>query len=586
MMKRTGLALSAAILGGLLVMIAGEGMARQNGRRSPDRARPSVKTPAEETAYSEYTQNEAIATFLSRLAAAAPDVLAVSVVGRSLPAESYGARDLFLVTLALREGDAAGGPVVPDPAKPTVLFTAAQHGNEQSAKEAVLRLVRDLAVGDLRPLLAKVNVLAMPQTNPYGNFMNVRVNELGLDMNRDHIKLETAGVRAIHRVFRAWTPEVTIDVHEKGDDYYRVSIGCVSNANIGHNLQDYSRGVILAEVERALQSRRTTFHEYLVTEALGVDTSSGAAPREARPAGRGEEMKRFSTSDLNDGRNSLGIFETLSFIQEGASRHDLETLAARTAWQYEGLRAFLGSIAGHAPEILEMVRGDRARLIQRAAARAAGDPVHLRMRYARDPGQPRLLLKRYATSASPIRGTLRVDKKAGETLTAADIVPAPGPRNLRVVDDVVENWFPNVEPTLSVPRPRGYIIRGARLDIVETLVNLGVEVGQFDRGGVLDAEVFEVDEIVLSAADYEAPERIEVSRKAARAQVTQGDFYVDGDQPAANLIPCLLEPQSQYGLIRYWKFKLTPEAGGVFEILRYAGAAQPPTVPYRPWGSS
>ncbi len=146
-----------------------------------------------------------------------------------------------------------------DRTKPTVLFTAAQHGNEQSAKEAVLWLIRDLAVGDLKPLLKKINVLAIPQTNPYGNFMNARANELDLDMNRDHVKLEAEGVRAIHRVFGAWMPEVTIDVHEKGDDYYRVSIGCVSNANIGRDLQDFSRGILLAEVEKGLEKRRSPF---------------------------------------------------------------------------------------------------------------------------------------------------------------------------------------------------------------------------------------------------------------------------------------------------------------------------------------
>ena len=69
-----------------------------------------------------------------------------------------------------------------------------------------------------------------------------------------------------------------------------------------------------------------------------MDTSAGAALRPEDLAGPREEMKRYSTTDLNDGRNSLGIFETLSFIQEGASRHDLETLKGRTAWQYRGLQ--------------------------------------------------------------------------------------------------------------------------------------------------------------------------------------------------------------------------------------------------------
>ncbi len=539
---------------------------------------PLPPTPAELANYLAYSQNEAVTAFLSALDAASDNV-AVSVVGRSLGTDAYAARDIVLVVLS---ANGAAAPEKLDRAKPTVLFTAAQHGNEQSAKEAVLRLVRDLAAGDLRPLLDKVNVLAMPQTNPYGNAMDVRVNELDLDMNRDHVKAEAEGVRAIHRVFRRWMPEATIDVHEKGDDFYRVSIGCVSNANIGRDLQDFSRQVLLAEVEKALEAKKIAFHEYLVTEDLGVDTSSGAAYA-AGPGGPREEMKRYSTTDLNDGRNSLGIFETLSFIQEGASRHDLATLEARTTWQYHGLRAWLGSVAGHGPEVLEIVRGDRTRLLERSAVRAAGDPVHLRMRFARDPRQPELRLKRFETAESPIRGILKTDKKAGETLAAADLAPYPGPRTIRIVEETVKNWFPNVEPTLSVPRPRGYIVRGDRLDIIETLLDLGVEVGLVVRDGLMAAEAYEATAVVPAALDYLAPDKIEVAAKAVQVPVRRGDFFIDCVQPAANLAPCLLEPQSEFGLIRYWKFKLVPEAGGVFEILRLTGTAAPAVVPYKPW---
>lgn len=586
-MKRASCALIVAISIWGLSAAAGRAIAGPEGRSlqaasSAKPWRPSfIKTPAEEANYLRYSQNEAIASFLSALQAQTPG-LSVSVVGRTFPTEAYGARDIYLAVL----GHVSDAPDIYDEPlsrkKPTVLFTAAQHGNEQSAKEAVLMLLRDLAVGDLRPLLAKVDVLVMPQTNPYGNFMNVRANELDLDMNRDHIKLEAEGVRAIHRVFQAYGPEVTIDVHEKGDDYYRVSTGCVSNANISRDLQDYSRGVILAEVEKSLAKKKITFHEYLVTEDLGVDTSSGAA-YERGQAGPREEMKRFSTTDLNDGRNSLGIFETLSFIQEGASRHDLETLRDRTAWQYQGLRAFLESVAAHADEILKMVEEHRGSLIERAEARDGADPVHLRMKFARDPKEPQLLMKRFETAASPIRGVLKVDKKAGETFSAADITPYPGPSSLKIVDEVVKNWFPNVEPTLSVTRPRGYIIRGDRLDIVETLLALDVEVDTFADAGLVEAEAYEVTTIVPSKLDYVAPEKIEVAAKAVGVPVKKGDFYVDCVQPAANLVPSLLEPQSEFGLIRYRKFKLVPEAGGVFEILRFAGKTAPAVVPYKRW---
>jgi predicted deacylase len=537
-----------------------------------------LPTPAEEAAYLKYTQNEAIAAFLSALDARSTE-LAVMIAGRSLPTDEYGAKDIFLAVLS------AGGAATPealDRAKPTVLFTAAQHGNEQSAKEAALWLLRDLALGDLQPLLEKVNVLVMPQTNPNGNFMNIRRDELGLDMNRDHVKLEAAGVRAIHRVFRTWMPEVTIDVHEKGDDYYRVSIGCVSNINITPDLQDFSRLTILAEVEKSLKKKSFTFHEYLVTQDLGVDTSSGAAYGTG-PAGQREEMKRFSTTDLNDGRNSLGIFETLSFIQEGASRHDLETLRDRTTWQYSGLRAFLESVAGHGPEVLKLVRDARARLLERVKTPAENDLVHLRMKFARDPAQPQLPLKTFERAPSPIRGVLKVDKKAGETLTAGDIAPYPLPTDLKVVDEVVKHWFPNVESTLAVRRPAGYVLRGDRLDIVETLLALGVEVGMLIEDGLVEAEVYEVTGIVPAKLDYLAPEKLDVEVKPLKVPIQRGDFYVTCGQPAANLIPCLLEPQSEFGLIRYWKYGLVPETGGIFPIFRYAGKIAPAVVPYKPW---
>jgi hypothetical protein len=230
-----------------------------------------------------------------------------------------------------------------------------------------------------------------------------------------------------------------------------------------------------------------------------------------------------------------------------------------------------------------LVRDDRARLLERAKAPAENDPVHLRMRFARDPGQPQLLLKTFERTPSPIRGILKVDKKAGETLAADEIDPYPLPSSVKVVDEVVKHWFPNVESTLAVRRPSGYILRGDRLDIVEMLLALDVEVGMFVKDGLVDIEAYEVTGIVPAKFDYLAPEKIDVAAKDLRAPVRKGDFYIACVQPAANLVPCLLEPQSEFGLIRYWKYGLVPETGGIFQIYRYAGKTEPAVIPYRPW---
>jgi len=538
-----------------------------------------LKTPAEESRYTQYSQHEEIARFLSALDFLSPEV-AVRVIGKTKEVRGFSAKDLFLAVVTEEGIDC---PEKLNRQKPTILLVASQHGNEQSGKEAALGLIRDLALGELKPLLKKVNFLAIPQANPCGNWFDRRQNEQDLDLNRDHVKLESEETKAIHSVFRAWMPEATMDVHEKGDDYYRVSTGCVSNVNIHPRLQDFSRSIILSAVAKNLQKKPVTFHEYLVTQEMGIDSSAGVRYSPEELSGR-EEMKRYSTTDLNDGRNSLGIFETMSFIQEGASRHDLETLEQRTRWQYFGLRYFLEAIADHAAEVNTLVRELRHGLIEKAKAYSEKELVHLAMDYVSDEKQPTLTIKKFERAESPIRGILKVDKKAGETLTMADVTPYPFPAEYKVTTEVVKNWFPGVAPTLSLPRPLGYVVPAGHQDIIETLLDHGLRVDMFIRDAQLEVEAYQVGEVVPAKYDYLPPEKIEVEKKALQVVIKKGDFYISCGQAGANLIPCLLEPQSQYGFIRYWSLKLVPEKDDFFAFYRLTRPSTLPLIPYRDWG--
>lgn len=538
----------------------------------------SVKTPAEETNYTQYSQAEDVAQFLSRVDHLSRE-MAVQVIGRTREARNYPSQDLYLCII---NEEGADLPDMLNRKKPTFLLVASQHGNEQSAKEAALWLIRDLTLGELKPLLKKVNFLVIPQANPYGNYFNQRSNELDLDMNRDHVKLESAGVEAIHHVFRKWMPEVSMDIHEKGDDFYRVSIGCVSNVNIDPSLEEFERNKILAEVEAKLKKRNITFFEYLVTQAMGIDSSAGVRYRPEETARR-EMMMRYSTTDLNDGRNSLGIYETLSFIQEGASRHDLETLRERTRWQYFGIRFVMESVADHGEEVTALVRNLRGKLLEKAKIYSEDDLVHLNMDYRRDEKQPELVLERFERTEQPVRGILKVDKKAGDPLFPGDIEAYRYPSEYKVTKEVIKNWFPNVAPTSSVIRPLGYIIPAKHQDVVETLIRHDIIVEMFTKDIHLDVESYQINEVVPSRYDYLPPEKLEAEKKSIQVVVKKGDYYVCCAQPASNLIPCLLEPQSQYGFIRYWKFKLVPEAGDIFAFYRYSGAKELPLVPYKNW---
>jgi hypothetical protein len=536
----------------LLSLIAGF---HAQSRRPESRA---ATTPAEDAQFTRYSLHEDVAGYLQAVDRASRQVT-VTPIGMTAPARDFPATALYLCVIT---AEGADKPTSLNRTKPTVLVLASQHGNEQSGKEAALQLIRDLALGTLKPLLKKANFLVVPQANPYGNWVNRRQNEQGLDLNRDHVKLEAPETRALHAVFRAWMPEVTLDIHERGDDYYRVSTGCVSNINIDPAIEAFSRDILFPAVENHVTAAGFTWHEYLVTEAMRSTEAAGAPDRPEGERPR-EMMTRYSTTDLNDGRNSFGIYETLSFIQEGASRHDIETLKVRTAWQYAGIKALVEAVVTHAAEVVNLVRGRRTALLQIATTYALDNMVHLRMAYVRDPRQPELTLRQFEPQAAePANQPLQIEP--------------------RVVTEIVRNWFPRVEPRVTVPRPLAYLIPSAHGAVVRTLIDHGLTLGVVTADTTLAVESQRITALVPSGEDDVAPQSIEVDRRMARVVAHKGDLFVSTAQPAASLIPSLLEPQSEFGLIRYRSYGLLPEVGAIWPFSRIVATDQLPLAPFLP----
>jgi hypothetical protein len=532
-----------------------------------------LPTPGEASNYARYTQADDVARFLSELDHRSAR-LAVQVVGRSGAVGSHPEQDLYLAILS---AEGAAEPAALQRSRPTLLLFASQHGDEQSGKEAALWLVRELALGALAPLLEQLNVLVVPQLNPHGNAVDRRVNEQDLDLNRDHVKLEAPQTRALHRVFRRWMPELTVDVHEKGDDYYRASFGCVSNPNIAARLLELCRGGLLADVAAELQTRGVSFHEYLVTQPLGIESAAGAALPQSATENR-PRMTRFSTTDLNDGRNGLGIYQTLSLIFEGASRRDVATLAERTDWQIAALRALLHSAARRGGEIAALVRSLRAEQLQRAASYSEDERVALRMEYARSAAQPVLRLLRFAPAAGLQPGP-GAPAAVGASAAPSEAAPTSSPA---AIEEVVENWFPDVRSTLSVARPLGYLIPAQRREVVELLLAHDIAVELLTAPARVPVQSYRIARATPAAFDYLAPE-LDVELESAEQSWPAGSFYVRSAQPAAQLIAALLEPQSQYGLIRYQKLGLLPTAGERFAFARVVQPPQLESVPYKPW---
>ncbi|MCX6267359.1 MAG: M14 family zinc carboxypeptidase, partial [Bacteroidetes bacterium] len=275
-----------------------------------------------------------------------PGLVKVDVIGQSVKG-----RNLY----AIRFSSSGFGQ---DQSKIKVLIFAQQHGNEQSGKEGVLLLAAELLKPENSYLFKKIDLMLIPQVNPDGSEVNQRRNANGMDLNRNHMILTEPETMALHQLFDKYLFEVTLDVHEYspyGDSWkkygYRknadITLGTTTNINIPEKIREMSGKMCLPFIFKYLSDRKFSSFTYC-------------------PGGPPEvEYIRHSTFDVNDGRQSFGIQNTFSFIQEGKNGVDdsIENMQHRAEGQMTGMRGLLEFVQINKDEIKMLVSAKRKKLI-------------------------------------------------------------------------------------------------------------------------------------------------------------------------------------------------------------------------------
>lgn len=456
-------------------------------------AERTVPTPLEETEGDTLTSYGDMMTFLTELqtetGAFTLDTIGTSNEGRSLVALHFDARS-----------SAGEEPL-------EILMYAQQHGNEPSGKEAAIALARDIATGAFTDFLDSAELFLVPQVNPDGSEARQRRNANDMDLNRNHLTLSTPEVLALHRLFNRIMPHVTLDIHEYGitgrsweeaglRKDFGEQIGALSNANMAMSLRGYAWDRMIPAMTRALAPRDVELQRYLVTDG---------------PEGR----FRYSTTALNDGRNSMGIYNSLSYLIEGRNGLTMEeNIRERARQQLETMKAFITYAADHTSEIRDLVEEERAAL----KSAGTGEEVALVMDYVPDPG----------------RSTVTVDVIDLETDAREELV--------------IEAFHPRVEATLTVPRPVGYVVPGDLTGVLEILERHGVEMTTVTDPMDARLGVYRIESTTPTTMEDKDFLAVDASVRREEGTIPEGDVIVWTDQIRTNLIVSLLEPQSQWGL--------------------------------------
>ena len=512
--------------------------APQSAPAQPGDAGSDLLTRAERTGYRETTAYDEVVQLVERTAALSDRVHATSfgttVKGRALP----------LVVV----GD------VPD-ARPTSVMAADRvriwlqaniHGGEVCGKEALLMLLRDLVTGAHQEWRSSLILLIAPIYNADGNErtaldnrpyqlgpvagMGTRRNAQDLDLNRDHMKLESPEARALVRAYADYDPHVVIDLHTtNGTQHaYHLTYAPPLHPNTYPAINALLRDEWLPAVTDAVRaSDRWEFYHY-----GNVPRAAGAEPSwrtfDHRP--------RFNN-------NYVGLRNRIALISEAYAYASFEERVAATLRFLEESLAFAHE---HAARIAALIA-------EADVTPVAGRTLATRAIPRRSPEPAEILLGRTEEVPHPETG-------------------APMRRRLDVVEPTLMDEYVAFEAAgdgLEVA-PASYYVPADLSPVVDLLAAHGVDTEPLEAGVTVDVEQFVIRGTSLAERAFEGHyERTAAGAwEAAERTVPAGTLAVPVTPRLGRLAFALLEPRSDDGIVNWNFLDERIAAGSVYPILR------------------
>ena len=495
-----------------------------------------MKSRAELTNYEETSRYDDVVRFFNQLQQR------TSLMRLENFGESHEGRALPLAILS--DPPIAQPREARDSGKPVLLVLANIHAGEVEGKEAAQHLARRLLTGDLRPLLKKLIVLIapiynadgnerisltnrVPQNGPIGG-VGVRENAQGLDLNRDFIKLEAPESVALVRLFNAWDPHLTVDLHTTDGSYhgYHLTYSIPLNPSLNQNLLDYHRAKLMPALTRAMRTRHN-FRTYYYGNFSELPES---AAKKLEP----RAWYAFSPQP-RVGYNYFGFRNRLSILTEAYSYLDFRRRVEVTeAWVEEILRYS----ASHAEEIRRVTHNADEETIKEAS-RAQLRRIGVEYRSKALPRPVEILVGKVTKIRNPNSGKMMT------AMVEDQVTP------VKILD------YGMFEATRTVPMAAAYLFQREKgLHVVlEKLLAHGITVEELTVPATLEVKVFRIEEVRKKQNLFEGHHEVTLkgNYNNEKLEFPQGTLLVRSAQPLGLLAAYLLEPESDDGLVT-WNF--------------------------------
>lgn len=428
--------------------------------------------------------------------------------------------------------------------KPLLLVQAGIHAGEIDGKDAGMMLLRDIAFGNKKHLLDKVNFLFIPilnvdgheRTSPYNRpnqrgpeNMGYRTNAQNLNLNRDYCKIDTKEIRAVINVINEYDPVLYMDIHvTDGADYqYDITFG-------GYGKQGYSPAIA----------------DWLLTDY------KSAADKELSANGHlpGQLLFAVNDSDFSQG-NALTMGEPRFSDAYGNLRHlptilvenhSLKPFKQRVLGTYVLLESTFNILALQGALLKKCIVSDKA-------IRAEKIPLSWKIPQMKDgltfKAHQNLENSKNTVSVAP--DSLQLlgieSKRVKSMITTADYVQWTGkPVTMKIAN------YKGTEATTFVTRPKGYYVPAACFEIIERLKLHGIQMEILTAPREVTVEMYRIKEFTFGDGSSSTIKPFEGHIQVTASAETEthkqlfakGSAYISTDQALGELALFLLEPQS------------------------------------------